>query len=314
MSHWKDRSVLVTGASGFVGSQLHKRLIDFGADVVGTCYLKPIGGLHQVDLCDKAQVKALFNKRKFNTVIHIAGLDGNSVYKKLNELRILTENTSMCANILNEATASGVEDLMLMSSAEIYFNDKIQRLREEDDYQKGVHPYHNGYLKSKIILELMAMSYNISPHMRIYLPRPTNIYGPAILPQKPSKGVISVMIQSAIENKDIEIWNTGSQTRDFIYIDDCVEMLLKMVESKHTGPCNISSDETIKILELAKLVVKVADSASKLIYKSHESVNLAAFRVLDTQKRSTFYNRTTIGLAEGIERTISYYVRANDSA
>ena len=308
MNYWKNKRVLVTGANGFIGNALYKKLTCLGALTTGTQYLSNFEGFIPIDLRDKKAVDSLFREFCFEMVLHTAAVDGNSVFKRENGLRILSENIVMGLNILNAGHENNVPDLMAISSADIYSTNDTAPILEENDYREGINQAANEYIKTKIALELLSLSFAKSGKMRVYLPRPTNVFGPDFSHRKLARGVVAIMIDNALANKDIEIWNGWVQIRDFIYINDCTEMLLKMIESGQPGVCNISSSCSISIIELAKMIIKLTNSKSTIVHKFQDGLDLCDFRVLDTKKRLTFYALQATSLEEGLLATISSIV------
>ncbi len=240
MSFWKNKRILVTGADGFIGSRFIEEFAVLNVYAVGS-YLKSVQGTFenqekikrvQLDLLDFSKVLSICKEERIDVILHCAALDGNIEFKMKNSARIMDENMRMVSNILNVARDLKIQDVMLMSSAEIYPPQAQSPIIEEDDYQKLFYYSENGYVLSKIFTEVLGRLYAKQFGMNVFLPRPTNAYGPGDKFDTSTNRVIPNMIQKVSRGEQIEIWGDGSQIRGFIYVNDLVKSILLMIEIK----------------------------------------------------------------------------------
>lgn len=298
---WLEKKVAVTGASGFLGKHFVLELKKKGA------FVKSINKSKCNLLVPKLTTKALKN---IDVVINCAALDGNAEYKTRNPAKIMDSNIKIVSNILNASKKNNIKDVVIISSAEIYSPLAPNPIKEEDDYQKFNSYTSNGYILSKRYGEILAGLFSKETDLRIYLPRPTNIYGPKDYFSESSSRVIPNFIKKFSEGRDVEIWGDGTQIRQFIYVKDVIKIILKMVESKHTGLLNIATTETISILDLAKKMYQKFNSLSCInlkLSKGSGSYN----RILDTTAMSNLTSFPLVSLEEGLQKTIDWYKRKN---
>jgi dTDP-4-dehydro-6-deoxy-alpha-D-gulose 4-ketoreductase len=316
---WKEKSVLVTGADGFVGSHFVEQLSFLDAGVVGTALNKDtvdpgivrIAEIEEIDLLNVDRLREMCQEHSIEMILHCAALDGNSEFKVKNSARIMDENMRMVSNILNTAKASGVSDVMIMSSAEIYSPQAKSPIPEEDDYQKFFQPSENGYVLSKIFSEILAKLYARCFGLRIYLPRPTNIYGPRDRFDDGFNRVIPSMIRKVINGRELEIWGDGSQIRGFIYVTDLVRSILMMIEVGKYTALNIATEESISILDLAKLVSESVGAKPDNIRLDPGKPGGMKERVLDPKKLLSIIDFRPMALERGIRETVSWYGRVS---
>jgi UDP-glucose 4-epimerase len=264
---------LITGGAGFIGSHLCERLISRGDQIVilddlSTSSVSNISGFEQEGkvVVDNVLNKSLVNElvAESDYVVHLAAALGvlNIVHKPLNSLRI---------NLLGTEIILGAADkynkpILIASTSEIYGkNDKVP-LNEEDDRVIG-HPLKSrwSYSEAKAVDESLAYFYYLENKLPVRIVRLFNTVGPR---QVGHYGmVLPRFVSAALKNEPLQVYGTGEQIRCFCHVEDAVKaLLLVMDSSKSIGEVfNIGNNQQISILELAKKVIKVTNSASKFV-------------------------------------------------
>jgi dTDP-4-dehydro-6-deoxy-alpha-D-gulose 4-ketoreductase len=317
--HWMDRTVLVTGGLGFIGSHFVDELLARGARVV--CLYRgerpamvrefaPRGDLRRVslDLLDDGQVRAVcrYVAPRIDTIVHCAALDGNAQFKVTHSAEILDKNLRITSNVLNAARECEVAEVVLLSSAEVYASD-APVLREEDDFRTSMKYSPNGYVLSKMFTEVLAQLYRDQFGLRVLVARPTNVYGPRDNVDGAAHRVIPSMLQRIHAEREIEVWGDGSQTRSFIYVKDMVRAVLRMAEVEGCDTLNLATTEAVSILELARLVASALGRPER-IRLAPERPTGGPSRTLDTTRMERLLDFTPRTLRAGLAETAEWFL------
>lgn len=266
-----NKTILVTGGAGFVGSSLVEGLIkDTNNFVVVVDNLKtgdknklpnaPKDNLKfiQCDVNNLDEIRSVFHTFSFDYVFHYAALVG--VQRTLqNPIQVLKDINGI-ENILKLSKNTGVKKVIYSSSSEVYGEPVEYPQNEETTPLNSRLPY----AIVKNVGEAFLKSYKQEFDLDFVIYRFFNTYGP-----KQSKDfVISKFINAALNNIDITIYGDGSQTRTFCYVQNNVEATIKAAFSdEHINQTiNIGSDIEISILELAKLIIRLTGSSSKIVH------------------------------------------------
>lgn len=283
------KTVVVTGAGGFIGSHVVETLLATDTRVIALYrtdpppFTAPNLQTFPLDLLDENELRAVLRYAAPNahTVIHTAAMDGNAAFKRDNTALIFDTNLRIGSNVLNCARDSGVENVVLVSSAEASV---------ESD---------NGYALSKSVVELLAEQYRKQYGMRIFLPRPSNVYGP----RDKIDRVIPAMITRIASGQDVEIWGDGSQTRSFVHVHDVVAAILGMVDSE-IDALTVATRETISILELARTLCTLLEVPERIRLDLTKPTGAPA-RAFDTTRMYELV--TPRPLRQGLGETVTWY-------
>lgn len=323
-TYWENKTVVVSGGLGFIGSHFVEELALLGANVI--CLYRTVSknGLPiyrnqenirfiQVDLLDRSEVEAAckYSAAHIDCFIHCAALDGNTEYKLRYAAEILDTNNRLVSNVLNGCRSSNVKDVVLLSSTEIYSPNAPAKIKEEDDYHSYLGFTENGYVLSKVFSEMLAELHHKQYDMQIYTPRPTNVYGPRDSFSEKSNRVIPSMIRKVSHNEKIEIWGSGEQTRSFIYVKDLIHATLKSVEKNISGPMNVATKNQVSILDLATSISQEFHAENSVTLDKTKPTGVAA-RSLDVTKMYSLIDFEPLGLHEGLKQTIAWY-RSNST-
>lgn len=314
--HWKGKTVVVSGGLGFIGSHFVEELALLGASVVCIYHKQPKDlpeyngdvSYVQADLTSYGQLEAICddNNSEIDTFIHCAALDGNTQFKLDNAAEILDVNNRFTSNVLKLCKEKQVKNIALLSSAEIYSSDMYGLIAEEDDYHKHIGFTDNGYVLSKTFSEILAEFYSKQYGMRIYTPRPTNVYGPRDSFDATTNRVIPAMIRKVSNGDKIDIWGDGKQTRSFIYVKDLVHATLTAIDKNITGPINMATKDQVSILDLASYISKEYD-AENLINLDKTKPTGVKSRLLDVSRMYDIVDFQPLSIQEGLSKTIAWY-------
>ncbi|MEU0008752.1 SDR family NAD(P)-dependent oxidoreductase [Streptomyces sp. NPDC006314] len=317
--NWAGRTVLVTGGLGFIGSHFVEELLGLGARVLcvyrrerpETLAELPVSerltALRADVLDERALRDAAGTAERLDMIVNCATLDGNMQFLLQESGRMLDENIRITSNVLNLARDRGVADVVLISSAEIYSYEDTRPVREEDDHRRHMEFSPNGYRMSKMFTEVLADLYRKQFGMKIYTPRPTNVYGPRDDFATTTNHVIPNMLMRLAAGQDVEIWGDGSQLRTFIHVQDLVRAVLCMVRSGEHETLNIGTPESISIRDLAFLVAEAAGQEQDRIRFAPDKPIGAARRALDLEKFHSVVDFTPRSLKDGLRDTAQWY-------
>jgi GDP-D-mannose 3', 5'-epimerase len=276
----KKLEALVCGAGGFIGSHLVKRLKKEGYWVRGADIKKPefslsaadeflVVDLRSLENCQKAL--ALPNNKKFDEVYQLAADMGGAGYIFTGEHDLNVMHNSAQIN-LNFAYLNPRYKKLFYSSSACIYPEEVQMDTDnpglKEDLAYPAHP-DSEYGWEKLFSERLYLSMMRNTGVPVRIARFHNIFGPEGTWTGGKEKAPAAMSRKVAEVQDggtVEIWGDGEQTRSFLYIDECLEGIRRLVKSDFTGPVNIGSEEIISINNLALMA---ADIAGKNIYLNH---------------------------------------------
>lgn len=270
-------NALVTGAGGFIGHHLVKRLKEEGYWVRGVDIKHPefeptaadefeILDLRRRDACLQAT-------RGVEEVYALASDMGGMGFISSNHVQILHNNILINVHTLEASEINGVKRLLFTSSACIYpeyrqLETTVTPLKEEDAYPAQP---QDAYGWEKLVTERLCMHYRDEGRLDTRIVRFHNIFGPLGTweggrEKAPAAMCRKIAVAKLSGNHEIEMWGDGEQTRSFCYIDDCLTGIRKLMKSNYSDPLNLGQDRLVTINELADMV---AESAGIRISKRH---------------------------------------------
>jgi nucleoside-diphosphate-sugar epimerase len=271
-----QKRILVTGAGGFIGHHLVKRLKKEGHWVRGVdikCpeYEASAGDQFEVLDLRKAEACLLATRGGIDEVYNLAADMGGIGYITSNHADISRNNILINAQMLEAARQNGVKRFLFSSSACVYAqgkqkNPEVTPLREEDAFPADPEP---GYGWEKLFAEELCRYYYKDFGFETRIVRFHNVYGPLGTydgGKEKAPAAISRKVALSEDGGDIEVWGDGEQTRSFMYIDDCVEGLIRIMASDCRDALNLGTDELVTINGLVDIISKIAD---KRLVKRH---------------------------------------------
>ena len=264
----KQLRILVTGAGGFIGHHLVNRLKDEGYWVRGADLKEPeyessradefeILDLRRYDSCLQA------TRRQIDHVYNLAADMGGIGYISSSHAEIAKNNILINTHMLEASRINAVDRFLFSSSACVYAGYKqrdtdITPLREEDAYPADPEP---GYGWEKLFTEELCRYYQRDHRLSTRIVRFHNVYGPLGTYEggkEKAPAAISRKVALACDGGEIEVWGDGRQTRSFMYIDDCLEGLDRVMNSPYHEPLNLGMSQMISVDGLVDLVSTIA--------------------------------------------------------
>lgn len=270
------KKALVCGAGGFIGSHLVKRLKNDGYWVRGADLKKPefsetmaddfmVGDLNDVAFVEKVV------DQPFDEVYQLAADMGGAgyIFTGEHDADVMHNSALINLNIAHRAVESGVKKLFYSSSACMYPERNQLDPDNPNCAEDSAYPADpdSEYGWEKLFSERVYMSYQRNYGLNVRIARFHNIFGPEGTwtgGREKAPAAICRKVAEAKPDGEIEIWGDGKQTRTFLYVDECVEGVIRLMASDFTEPVNIGSDEMVSINQLAEMVMKIADKKLKI--------------------------------------------------
>jgi GDP-D-mannose 3',5'-epimerase len=315
----KDDLILVTGAGGFIGGAMVAELRRQGYRRIRAVDVKPLAEWYQVfgdadnlvldlnlkESCEKAAEGA---REVYNFAANMGGMGFIENNKALCMLSVLI-NTHM----LQAAQKSGVQRFFYSSSACVYNGDKQTDpnnpgLKEEDAYPAMA---EDGYGWEKLFSERMCRHFSEDYGMYVRVARFHNVYGPHGTwdggREKAPAAICRKVIQAKVSGKhEIVIWGDGTRTRSFMYIDDCIHGVQKIMDSDILEPINLGSSEMVSINQLVDIVEDIAKIKLKRIYDLDAPKGVMGRNSDNTLIQKYLRWEPGIPLRQGLEKTYAW--------
>lgn len=310
---WKNKKVLVTGGTGFVGSFVAKVLAEKGAIVTVTAYKTedykkrlPEIKVKRADLTDLSDCLTVATGQEI--IFHFAALDGGILFKKNHTADIFRTNLQMTLNILEACRQKNVKSILLMSSIDVYAPNAKLSIKEIYGYQHASVKHLTGYAWAKMSGEISGSLYSEQYGLKVAIIRAGNLYGPGDYFDNERARVIPNFISQAMKNKEIHIMGNGEQKRAFLYISDFAEAALNAIEHYAIGdPINIAGSNYISIKDLAKLIVELLHSKSMVTCDKNDLSIPKKRRISIAKAKQKLHFKEHVSLKEGLKTTIAYF-------
>ena len=308
----EDKNVLVTGGAGFLGSWICEVLVEQGAKVI--CLDNLVSGLKSniSSMMDRDNFKfirhditqPIFFDEPLDMVMHLASRASPFEFEKY-PIQILKANTLGIWVALGIAKKHSAK-FLYTSTSEIY--GVAAEIPTTEDYRGNVNPVgpRSCYDEAKRCGESYVIAYKMQHGLDTRIARIFNTYGPRMRAEGVYGRVVPRFIEQALSNKPITIFGDGTQTRSFCYLTDQVEGLLKLAFSGEAEGevVNIGSDKEITILELAKLVKELTNSASEIEFYPLPKDDPIRRKPNITKAKMLLHWEPKIGLDVGLQKMI----------
>lgn len=305
------KRILVTGGAGFIGSHLCKKLVEEGNEVLCADNLftgskkniEPLTDYHNFEFLRHDITKELYVE--VDQIYNLA-CPASPVHYQYNPIETVKTSVMGAMNMLG--LAKRVRGRILQAStSEVYGNPQIHP--QPEAYWGNVNPIgiRSCYDEGKRVAETLFFDYHRQLGVDIKVIRIFNTYGPNMNPD--DGRVVSNFIVQALKGEDITIYGSGEQTRSFCYVDDLVEGMYRMMNSRagFTGPVNLGNPGEFTMLELAEKIIDLTGSRSKIVHEPLPQDDPTQRKpVIELAKKELGWE-PGIRLEEGLERTIAYF-------
>ena len=304
------KKCLVTGGAGFIGSQLARRLLAQGCEVTVLDNLFTGSKSNIYDLLPNPAFTFLVHDvtqpfwGQFDEIYNLA-CPASPVHYQHNPVETTKTSLLGIMNALDLALKTKAK-VFHTSTSEVYGDPDVHPQPETYWGHVNTIGIRSCYDEGKRVAETLFMDYHRQNNVDIRIVRIFNTYGPRMLMN--DGRVVSNFIVQALKGEDITIYGDGSQTRSFCYVDDLIEGFVRMMnQDKIIGPVNIGNPGEFTMLELAKEVLELTSSKSKIVYKPLPGDDPKMRRPNIDLAKSALGWEPTIPLRQGLEKTIVYF-------
>ena len=294
--------ILVTGGGGFLGTKLVERLHAEGYDPF-------VARRRDYDLTLREEAERLFADARPDLVFHLAAEVGGIGANRANPGRYWYANLMMGAHVLELARANDVGKLVFAGTVCAYPKHAPVPFHEEDLWNGFPEETNAPYGVAKKSILVGAQAYRAQYGTNAIFLLPANLYGPGDNFHPTNAHVIPDLIRKMVDaHDDVVLWGDGSPTREFLYVDDCVDGLV-LASERYDGeePVNLGTGDEISIRDLAELVAELTDFRGEITW-DRSMPNGQPRRSLDTTRAAELFGfRARTALRDGLERTIAWY-------
>lgn len=303
------KKILLTGGAGFLGTAVLLCLEKRGIPKENVTV--PRSKTH--DLRDRRINEELVQDH--DIVIHLAAKVGGIGFNQQKPAELFYDNLIMGVELIEAARKAGVEKFVAVGTVCAYPKLAPTPFREDDLWNGYPEETNAPYGLAKKMLLVQAQAYRDQYGMNVIYLLPVNLYGPGDNFDPDSSHVIPALIKKFVEAKEqnlpsVEVWGTGSATREFLYVDDAAEAIVKALQ-EYDGrePVNLGSGAEISIKDLANLIAKLVGYDGEIRWDTSKPDGQPR-RMLDTSRAEKFFNfkaRTTF--EDGLRKTIEWYLK-----
>ncbi len=311
---FKNKKVLVAGGTGLIGRPLVEMLVDQGASVRVVSLDEP-GRAHpkaefrRLNLISFPNCLAACEGMDF--VFNLLGVKGSPAVTTTRPASFFVPTLTLDTNLMEAARQCKVERFLFTSSVAVYSPAEVFH---EDDVWKTL-PSPNDWFAgwAKRMGELQAEAYRIEYKWdRIAIVRPANVYGPYDNFDFDNAMVVPSLIRRAASGESpLKVWGDGSPQRDFVYTDDVARGMLLAIEQLPRGPVNLGSGAGVSIRDLVDVIVQHVDRKPEVVWDTSKPKGDLR-RVMDISRARSIGYEPQVSLAEGVKRTLAWYLSHRD--
>lgn len=307
MTELQEKTIVVTGGAGFLGREVCRQLEPLHPRAI------VVPRSSSYDLRNKDAIKQLLADSRPDVVLHLAAVVGGIEANRLNPGKFFYENAIMGIELIEQARQFGVEKFVAVGSICAYPKYTPVPFREEDLWNGYPEETNAPYGLAKKMLLVQSQAYREQYGMNAITLFPVNLYGPYDNFDLQSSHVIPALIRKVCEamesgKKCIEVWGTGSASREFLYVADAAEGIVRAA-AQYDGPepVNLGSGHEVSIRDLTDLICDVCGFEGEIRWDA-EKPDGQPRRCLDTTRaREEFGFESSTSLREGLLQTVQWY-------
>jgi GDP-L-fucose synthase len=297
--------ILVTGGTGLIGRNLVARLRDDGHDVTA------VGSEH--DLRDATVARNLFESVEPDLVYHLAARVGGIYANTTQKPGFYRDNVLINTNVVDATVDAGVEYLFAMGTGCAYPKRLEGQVLNEDDYLDGLpEPTNDAYAYAKRGMLVHVDALRELGVLDFCFCLPANIYGPHDNFHPMHAHVVPAVVRRFVEARDegaetVDVWGDGTARRDFLYIDDCIDAMVRLTDVRFSGPVNVATGKQTTVRELAEAIARASGFEGEIVYDPSMPAGQPG-RTFDVTRLGAAIKWTPeVDLDEGLNRTVAWF-------
>ncbi len=304
---WEGKRFCVTGGAGFLGKVVVSKLKQRGAQEV----FVPM--IEDYDLVNPEDIRRMLETANPDVIIHLAAHVGGIGANREHPAEFFYDNLMMGVQLMHQAWQRGVEKFVAIGTVCAYPKFTPVPFSEDDIWNGYPEETNAPYGLAKKMLLVQSQSYREQYGFNSVFLLPVNLYGPGDNFNPKSSHVIPALIRKCIEARDagqdeVVVWGDGSPTREFLYVEDAAEGILRATENYNkSNPVNLGSGYEISIKDLAEMIAKLTGFEGKLVWDTSKP-NGQPRRALDTSRAlKEFGFKAAVNFEEGLRNTVDWY-------
>lgn len=306
--YWDDKTVMITGGTGFLGSHLVEELKERSDDINVF-----VPRSSEYDLRERANIRRVLQDSDADVVLHLAATVGGIGANRQNPGQYFYDNAIMGIELLELARQFDVEKCTILGTICSYPKHTEVPFSEDDLYNGYPEETNAPYGIAKKALLTQSKAYRRQYGFNSIYLMPVNLYGPRDDFDLETSHVIPAIIRKCVEAREtgedhITAWGTGEPTREFLYVEDAARGILDGTERyDESEPVNLGSGEEISIQELIELIADLANYEGDIRWDTSKPDGQPRRRLDTSRAKSRLDWEAAIGLKTGIQRTIDWY-------
>jgi len=308
MSYWDQKSVVVTGGAGFLGSHLVDELRS-RSDSVDVFVPRS----DEYDLREQANIRRVFTEADPDVVVHLAATVGGIGANRENPGRYFYDNAKMGIELMEMARQFGVTKFTILGTICAYPEETPVPFSEDDLFDGYPEPTNAPYGIAKKALLTQSRAYRRQYDFNSIYLMPVNLYGPRDDFNLETSHVIPAIIRKCVEAREAErdsitAWGTGEPTREFLYVEDAAEGILDATERyDRSDPVNLGSGEEISIRELVEMIADRTGFDGNIKWDTSKPDGQMRRQLDTTRAAERFGWEATVDFKTGLNRTINWF-------
>jgi GDP-L-fucose synthase len=302
--------VTVTGGAGFLGRFVVEKLEAFeGVEVF-------VPRQHDYNLTEKPDIQRLLNDSRPDLIIHLAAVVGGIGHNLMSPGRFFYDNLMMGAQLMEEARLRGVKKFLATGTVCAYPKFTPIPFKEDDLWNGYPEETNAPYGLAKKMMLVQSQAYRRQYGFNSIFILPANLYGPGDKFDLETSHVIPALVRKCVEARNrgasfVEVWGSGRASREFLYVEDCAEGIIKAAAQYDEGdPVNLGSGREITIKDLVEMIARLTRFEGEIKWQPEKPDGQPRRRIDTTRAFERFGFQAQTSLEEGLRRTVDWYETA----